>query len=79
MASAATTASQMPSTPMISGRVRTDTTWNSSVRRKEIAADTVPLFSAVKNAEPKMLKPDRIKLIQYSFMPWVVSASSPAS
>ena len=79
MASAATTASQMPSTPMISGRVRMDTTWNSSVRRKEIAADTVPLFSAVKNAEPKMLKPDRIKLMQYSFMPWVVSASSPAS
>ena len=35
--------------------------------------------SAVKNAEPKMLKPDRIKLMQYSFMPWVVSASSPAS
>ena len=56
-----------------------DTTWNSSVRRKEMAADTVPLFSAVKNAEPKMLKPDRIKLMQYSFMPWVVSASSPAS
>ena len=51
MASAATTASQMPSTPMISGRVRMDTTWNSSVRRKEMAADTVPLFSAVKNAE----------------------------
>ena len=43
------------------------------------AADTAPLFSAVKNAEPKMLKPDRIKLMQYSFMPWVVSASSPAS
>ena len=71
--------SLLPSTPMISGRVRMDTTWNSSVRRKEIAADTAPLFSAVKNAEPKMLKPDRIKLMQYSFMPWVVSASSPAS
>ena len=54
MASAATTASQMPSTPMMSGRVRMDTTWNSSVRRKEMAADTAPLSSAVKNAEPKM-------------------------
>ena len=79
MASAATTASQMPSTPMRSGRVKIDTIWNSSVRKKLMAADTAPLFSAVKNAEPKMLNPDRIKLIDYSFMPWVVSASRPAS
>ena len=56
-----------------------DTTWNSSVRRKEIAADTVPLFSAVMQAELKMLKHYCINLMQYCFMACVVSASSPAS
>ena len=69
----------MPSTPMRSGRVKIDTIWNSSVRKKLMAADTAPLFSAVKNAEPKMLNPDRIKLMEYSFMPCIVSASRPAS
>ena len=49
------------------------------MRKKLMAADTAPLFSAVKNAEPKMLNPDRIKLMEYSFMPCIVSASRPAS
>ena len=56
-----------------------DTTWNSSVRRKEIAADTVPLFSAVKNADRKEWNTDRITQLYYIFIPWDGSASSPAS
>ena len=40
-----------------SGSTNTQMIWNTSVRANEITADTSPLFSAVKNAEPKMLKP----------------------
>ena len=48
---------QMPSIPRISGRKSTTVTWNTRVRRKEIAADTAPLLKAVKKADPKILKP----------------------
>lgn len=36
-------------------------TWNSSVLKNEIAPDTIPLFSAVKNDELNILNP----LIKY--------------
>lgn len=35
--------------------------WKTKVRKKAIPADTAPLFSAVKNAELKILKPQRRK------------------
>ena len=55
--SAAVMAYQMPSTSKISGRMSTEAVWNTSVRRKEIAAEINPFSSAVKNDEAKILKP----------------------
>lgn len=55
--SATVIAYQMPSTSNRSGRRMTEDVWNTSVRRKEIAAEMKPLFSAVKNDEAKILKP----------------------
>ena len=43
------------------GRIRTDSVWKISVRRKEIAAEIPPLLRAVKNDEEKILKPDSKK------------------
>ena len=55
--SAAVIAHQMPSRSKKMGSIRTESTWNTSVRRKEIAADMPPLLRAVKNADVKMLMP----------------------
>ena len=55
--SATITANQIPFMPRIIGRISTAATWNTRVRRKEIAADIPPLLSAVKKDEPKILKP----------------------
>ena len=54
--SAATFAPQRPSTPRKIGRIRTDSVWKISVRRKEIAAEIPPLLRAVKNDEEKNIK-----------------------
>ena len=64
--SAATFAPQRPSTPRISGRISTDDVWKISVRKNEIAAETAPLLSAVKNDDAKMLKPASKKLKEKS-------------
>ena len=55
--SATVIAHQMPSRPKSAGSSSTHSVWNTSVRRKEIAAEIAPLLSAVKNDEVKMLKP----------------------
>ena len=47
----------IPSIPNIFGNSNTHTAWNKNIRKKEMIADTNPLFSAVKNAEPKIEKP----------------------
>ena len=47
----------MPSSFQISGRISIAAVWKTSVRRKEIIAETPPLLSAVKKDEVKMLKP----------------------
>ena len=52
---------QMPSIPKNPGRIKTAATWNTTVRRKDIAADTGPLLSAVKKDELKILKPHKKK------------------
>ena len=72
-ASAATMDSQIPSTPQISGNTSTAATWNTSVRRKEMAADTSPLFSAVKKEEPKMANPESRKAKEKIKKAWAVS------
>ena len=48
---------QTPSTPKKIGKINTLAIWKTSVRKKEIAAETTPLFKAVKKEEPKMLNP----------------------
>ena len=48
---------QMPSFPIISGKTKTNTIWNNNVLNTEIIADNMPLFNAVKNAEPNIEKP----------------------
>ena len=48
---------QIPPTPKSFGSRRTEPSWNTSVRRKETAAETAPLLSAVKKEDIKMLNP----------------------
>lgn len=55
--SAVVIAHQMPSRSKKIGRIRTEIIWNTSVRRKEIVAETAPLLRAVKKADVKMLMP----------------------
>ena len=55
--SAVPIASHMPSLPISSGRISSAASWNTSVRKNEIAADTGPLLSAVKNDDAKILNP----------------------
>jgi hypothetical protein len=58
-ASAITIESQIPSTLLkIIGRKITPATWKTRVRIKEIIADMVPLFKAVKKDEPKIANPE---------------------
>ena len=47
----------MPVMPINPGRINTIMIWNTKVRRKEIAADTAPLFSAVKKEDPQTFMP----------------------
>ena len=58
--------SQMPSTPMIAGKNITAAHSNTSVRKNDMSAETRPLLSAVKNAEPKMLTPTKMNASEYS-------------
>ena len=51
----------MPSTPQNRGKNITAAIWNTKVRRKEIAAETRPLLSAVKKEEPKIANPEKRK------------------
>ena len=59
--SATVIANQIPSTPKIIGNTNTDDVWNKSVLKNEIAAETAPLLSPVKNDDVKILKPEKIK------------------
>ena len=59
--SAAEMASQTPSMSKKMGRISTAATWKTSVRRKEMAADTPPLPRAVKKEEPKIANPEKRK------------------
>ena len=54
--SATVMAHQTPSKPKKRGKIKTAATSKTTVRRKEIAAETIPLFNAVKEDEPKILK-----------------------
>ena len=53
--------SHTPVMPISFGRISTMTIWNTKVRRKEIAADTAPLFRAVKKEEPHTFMPRTMK------------------
>ena len=58
--SAAVIANQMPSSLNRIGSISTAATWNTSVRRKDMAAETAPLLSAVKNDDANMFTPANI-------------------
>ena len=47
----------MPFNPQISGSINIIAIWKSSVLKKEIAAETTPLFNAVKKEDAKILMP----------------------
>ena len=70
--SATTTESQIPFIPHIAGRRNIITTWKSNVLKKDITADTTPLFKAVKNADANILNPliklDNVFLLIYSII-----------
>lgn len=51
--SATEIAHHIPSIPRNSGSIRTEEVWKISVRINDIAAETAPLLSAVKNDEVK--------------------------
>ena len=55
--SAITIDTQIPSTSNRSGKMTTADIWNTNVLKKEMSADTSPLFSAVKNEEPNIAIP----------------------
>ena len=55
--SATVMAHQTPSKPKKRGKIKTAATSKTTVRRKEIAAETIPLFNAVKNEDAKILNP----------------------
>ena len=55
--SAKITAIQIPFNPQISGSINIIAIWKISVLKNEIAAETTPLFNAVKNEDAKILIP----------------------
>ena len=55
--SATTTENQMPNTPKSAGRIKIAAISNKKVRKKEISAETKPLFNAVKNEDAHVLMP----------------------
>lgn len=55
--SATVIAHQIPFMPKTIGNTKTQMLWKSSVRKNEMRSETVPLLSAVKNAEAKILNP----------------------
>ena len=63
----------------ISGKIISDDNWNTSVRKKEIAAEITPFPSAVKNEEPQMLKPKIKNMVEYMRKPRTVMANNSAS
>ena len=62
----------IPFIPKIIGRISTTDNWNTSVLKNEIAADIKPLFKAVKNDEPNILKPLIKKAKQNIWKPCLV-------
>ena len=70
---------QTPSTPKNIGNINTVAIWKTRVRKKEIAADTAPLLSPVKNDEAKMQNPEKKKEREKIFSPPDVILSNTGS
>ena len=62
----ATTENQMPFKPQSKGKSNTAAIWNTRVRKKEINAETGPLFNAVKKEEPYIDIPAKRKAKDYT-------------
>ncbi len=77
--SARTMDTQIPSLPINNGRIKTAATWNTSVRRNDMIADTGPLFRAVKKDEVQIPKPENRKENEYTKKALNVKSNKPAS
>lgn len=62
----ATTENQMSFKPQIKGKINTAAIWKTRVRRKEIKAETSPLFNAVKKEEPYIDMPAKRNAKEYT-------------
>ena len=56
--SATTIDDQIPSTPKKTGSNKTELIWKKRVLIKDIVAELIPSFNAVKNEEPKIAMPE---------------------
>ena len=59
MSSATTIEYHIPSSPQISGKIKTAALWNRRVLRKEMSAEVNPSLRAVKKADPKIENPTK--------------------
>ena len=71
--------SQIPFLPISTGKKRMEPAWNKSVRIKEMNADILPLFKAVKKEEVMMLKPAGANISEKSVNARMVNARSSVS
>ena len=55
--SATTIDDHIPSTPKMSGKIKTHTNWNTKQRQNEMIADINPLFNPVKKDDPNIVYP----------------------
>ena len=70
---------QIPSTSRNIGRISTDEVWNISVLKNEITAETIPLLSAVKKDDAKILNPANTKDTEKIAKAFFVISKSSAS
>lgn len=77
--SANATENHTPSSLKNIGRISTAASWNTSVRRNDTAAEIAPLFSAVKNDEHQMLKPESRNVNENSLNACTVISNSSLS
>lgn len=79
MTSAITIDAQIPSTSQKIGNISTARISKTSVRTKEIMAEVIPSFNAVKNDEPKIAKPEKRNENEKIENAWIVKANNASS
>ena len=67
---------QIEDGPKNKGKINTKTIWNTRVLKREINADIVPLFNAVKKQELKIENPQTKKVNEYTFIAYVLNETN---